>query len=203
MVLLQMAITSDIFVPLFMQTLHGMGPLMAGYMVALVAVGWSVSSMITAGWTEGRARLLIAGGPVLVFVAAIILAFFVGRSNPSSDLLIIVPIGLALLIMGVGIGTAWTQLTPRVMQAAPDGEHDVTSAALSTIQLFASGLGAALGGLIVNLAGLVSVVPTPAAAANWLYGLFIVVAALAVPIGLSIARREARSAGAGVPQPAE
>jgi MFS family permease len=203
MVLLQMAITSDIFVPLFMQTLHGMGPLMAGYMVALVAVGWSVSSMITAGWTEGRARLLIAGGPVLVFAAAIVLAFFVGRSNPSSDLLIIVPIGLALLIMGVGIGTAWTQLTPRVMQAAPDGEHDVTSAALSTIQLFASGLGAALGGLIVNLAGLVSVVPTPAAAANWLYGLFIIVAAVAVPIGLSIARREARSAGAGLAQPAE
>lgn len=201
MVLLQMAITSDIFIPLFMQTLHGMGPLLAGYMVALVAVGWSVSSMITAGWTEGRARLLIGGGPVLVLIAAVGLALFVGHSNQASSLVFIVPIGLALVIMGVGIGTAWTQLTPRVMQAAPDGEHDVTSAALSTIQLFASGLGAALGGLIVNLAGLASVSPTPITAANWLYGLFIVVAALAVPIGFSIARTEARFAA--VAQPAE
>ena len=202
MVLLQMAITSDIFIPLFMQTLHGLGPLTAGYMVALVAVGWSTSSMITAGWTEGRARMLIAGGPLLVLVAAVGLALFVGHQNQGSRLMFIVPIGLSLLIMGVGIGTAWTQLTPRVMQAAPDGEHDVTSAALSTIQLFASGLGAALGGLIVNLAGLASATPTPVAAANWLYGLFIIVAILVVPIGFSIARTESRLPGAAV-QPAE
>lgn len=77
----------------------------------------------------------------------------------------------------------------------------MTSAALSTIQLFASGLGVALGGLIVKLAGLASAVPTPVAAANWLYRLFIIVAALVVPIGLSIARREARFAA--VPQAAE
>ncbi|WP_423067142.1 MFS transporter [Devosia sp. CN2-171] len=201
MVLLQMAITSDIFIPLFMQTLHGLGPLTSGYMVALVAVGWSTSSMITAGWTEGRARLLISGGPLLVLVAAVGLALFVGHDNQGSSLLFIVPIGLSLVIMGVGIGTAWTQLTPRVMQAAPDGEHDVTSAALSTIQLFASGLGAALGGLIVNLAGLAAATPTPIAAANWLYGLFIIVAILAVPIGFSIARTEARFTAAA--QPAE
>ncbi|MDF2983495.1 MAG: transporter [Devosia sp.] len=200
MVLLQMAITSDIFIPLFMQTLHGLGPLTAGYMVALVAVGWSSSSMLTAGWTEGRARMIIAGGPVLVLIAAIGLALFVGHQNPTSSLGFIIPIGLSLLIMGVGIGTAWTQLTPRVMQAAPDGEHDVTSAALSTIQLFASGLGAALGGLIVNLAGLAAATPTPIAAANWLYGLFIIVAILVVPIGFSIARTEARLPAA---QPAE
>ena len=77
----------------------------------------------------------------------------------------------------------------------------MTSAALSTIQLFASGLGAALGGLIVNLGGLASVSPTPVTAANWLYGLFIVVAALAVPIGFGIARTEARFKA--VAQPAE
>lgn len=201
MVLLQMAITSDIFIPLFMQTLHGMGPLLAGYMVALVAVGWSVSSMLTAGWTERRARMVISGGPLLVLVAAVGLALFVGHNNQASNLVFIVPIGLSLLMMGVGIGTAWTQLTPRVMQAAPDGEHDVTSAALSTIQLFASGLGAALGGLIVNLAGLASASPTPVTAASWLYGMFIVIATLAVPIGFSIARTEARFKA--VAQPAE
>lgn len=201
MVLLQMAITSDIFIPLFLQTLHGMGPLAAGYMVALVAVGWSSSSMLTAGWTEGRARLVISGGPLLVLVAAVGLALSVGHANPSGSLAFIVPISLSLLVMGVGIGTAWTQLTPRVMQAAPDGEHDVTSAALSTIQLFASGLGAALGGLIVNFAGLAGASPTPVAAANWLYGLFIIVAIAAVPIGFSIAKTEARIAA--VPQPAE
>lgn len=198
MLLLQMAILSDIFVPLFLQQLHGLGPLIAGYMVALLAVGWSASSMIVAGWTDGRARALIAFGPVLLLIGAIGLAFYVGRSNPGSDLAILVPIGLSMALMGVGIGTAWTHLTPRAMQAAPKGEYDVTSAALSTIQLFGSGMGAALAGFTVNVAGLEA--GNPIAAANWLFGLWVLLPALAVPITFAIVRREARE---GVPQPAE
>src|SRR5690606_3402077 len=138
----------------FLQRLHGVGPLVAGYMVALLAVGWSGSSMLVAGWTGARARALIALGPLLLVAGAVGLALHTGRENPGADLAVIVPIGLSLLVMGIGIGGAWTHLSPRVMQAAPAGEYDVTSAALSTIQLFATGMGAALAGLVVNLAGL-------------------------------------------------
>ncbi len=199
MVLMQMAIISDVFIPLFLQRLHGIGPLIAGYMVALLAVGWSGSSMIVASWTGRRARLLIASGPILLLAGAVGLAFNVGRVNVGSDLTILVPIGLSLLLMGAGIGSAWTHLTPRTLQAAPDGEHDVTSAALSTIQLFATGMGAALAGLVVNLAGLAD--GTAAVApANWLYGLWAILPALAVPIAFAVVRREARHA---VLQPAE
>jgi MFS family permease len=198
MLLLQMAILSDIFIPLFLQQLHGLGPLVAGYMVALLAVGWSGSSMLTASWPERRAQLVISFGPVLLLIGAVGLAFFVGRANPGSDLTILVPIGTSLVLMGVGIGTTWTHLTPRIMQAAPPGEYDVTSAALSTIQLFGSGMGAALAGLVVNVGGLD--VGNAAAAAAWLYGLWIVLPALAVPIAFAIVRRRARDA---VPQPAE
>jgi MFS family permease len=199
MVLMQMAIISDAFIPLFLQRLHGVGPLVAGYMVALLAVGWSGSSMLVAGWTGARARALIALGPVLLVAGAVGLALYTGRENPGADLAVIVPIGLSLLVMGIGIGGAWTHLSPRVMQAAPAGEYDVTSAALSTIQLFATGMGAALAGLVVNLAGL-SETGSPVAAANWLYGLWIIVPALALPIGFAIARGEARRELA---QPAE
>lgn len=199
MVLMQMAIISDAFIPLFLQRLHGVGPLVAGYMVALLAVGWSGSSMLVAGWTGARARALIALGPVLLVAGAVGLALHTGRENPGADLAVIVPIGLSLLVMGIGIGGAWTHLSPRVMQAAPAGEYDVTSAALSTIQLFATGMGAALAGLVVNLAGL-SETGSPVAAANWLYGLWIIVPALALPIGFAIARGEARRELA---QPAE
>jgi hypothetical protein len=199
MVLMQMAIISDAFIPLFLQRLHGIGPLLAGYMVALLAVGWSGSSMIVAGWIGRPAQLLIAFGPILLLAGAIGLALNVGQVNPGSDPLLLVPIGLSLLLMGAGIGSAWTHLTPRALQAAPDGEHDVTSAALSTMQLFATGMGAALAGLVVNLAGLAATAP-PVGPANWLYGLWVLFPALAVPVALAIVRREVRSA---VPQPAE
>ncbi|MEO6015306.1 MAG: MFS transporter [Devosia sp.] len=201
MVLLQMSITSDVFVPLFLQNLHGLGPLAAGYIVALLAVGWSASSMITAGWTGARARFLIASGPIVVFASAIVLALLMGRNNSTSNLAILVPIGAALVLMGLGIGSTWTQMTPRVMLAAPPGENDLTSAALSTIQLFASGMAAALGGLIVNLAGLASGTGSPSVAANWLYGLFVLLPLFAIPLGLAIARRD--NSAAALTQPAE
>ena len=193
MVLLQMAIVSDVFIPLFLQRLHGIGPLLAGYMVALLAVGWSGSSMLVAGWTGRRARMVIAWGPVLVLVGLVGLALTVGRVNPGSDLVLLGAIGVSLLLMGIGIGTAWTHLTPRTLQAAPDGEHDVTSAAMNTIQLFGTGMAVALAGLVVNLAGLDATAP-PVAPANWLYGLWIVLPALAVPIAWRYVRRDARAA---------
>jgi MFS family permease len=199
MVLLQISIISDIFVPLFVQRLHGVGPLVSGYIVALLAVGWSGSSMLTSTWNERRSRLLIAIGPLLLIAGAIGLALCVGRDNPRADLALLIPIGVSLVLMGIGIGVAWTHLTPRVMQAAPPGEHDVTSAALNTLSLFATGMGAAIAGLVVNLGGLNG--STPVAAANWLYGLWVLVPVLAAPIAWRIVRREARTHA--VPQPAE
>jgi predicted MFS family arabinose efflux permease len=155
--------------------------------------------MLTSTWNERRSRLLIAIGPLLLIAGAIGLALCVGRDNPRADLALLIPIGVSLVLMGIGIGVAWTHLTPRVMQAAPPGEHDVTSAALNTLSLFATGMGAAIAGLVVNLGGLNG--STPVAAANWLYGLWVLVPVLAAPIAWRIVRREARTHA--VPQPAE
>jgi MFS family permease len=198
MVLLQISIISDIFVPLFVQRLHGVGPLVAGYIVALLAVGWSSSSMLTSTWSERRARLLIASGPLLLIAGAIGLALCMGRDNPHADLTMLVPIGLSLLVMGVGIGVAWTHLTPRVMQVAPPGEHDVTSAALNTISLAATGMGAAAAGLVVNLAGL-SGSAAPVLPANWLYGLWVLVPVAAAPIAWRIVQRGRRTQAVALP----
>ena len=192
MLLINAAIISDMFVPLFLQQLHGQLPLVAGYMVALVAVGWSSGSMITSSWTGGRARLALAMGPVLQTIAAAGLALFVGRDNTDGALLPLVPVCLSLLVLGLGIGTAWPQVSARLLQAAPDGERDLTSASISMVQLFAAGLGAAVAGVIVNAAGLASGTSVASAlnAANWLYGLFILVPLAAVPIAWAIVRSD-------------
>jgi MFS family permease len=190
MLLLNAAIVSDMFVPFFLQNLHGQLPLVAGYMVALVAVGWSSGSIVTASWTGRRARVLLAAGPLLQVLAAIGLALFMARDNTGGSLLPLIPIGIALLLLGLGIGVAWPQVSGRLLQAAPDGERDLTAASMSIVQLFASGLGAAIAGLIVNAAGLSSE-PTllaTIAAANWLYGLFILVPLVALPVAWRIVR---------------
>jgi hypothetical protein len=60
------------------------------------------------------------------------------------------------------------------------------------VQLFASGIGAAIGGVIVNAAGLPQAVDVAGAVApaRWLYGIFAVLTAIASPFALSVVRAE-------------
>ena len=193
MLLLNIAIVADIFIPLFMQQLHGQTPLVAGYMVAFVALGWSSGSVVVSTWTGIRARLALATGPVLQLLGAIGLALFVARDNTAGDLLPLLPIAVALVLLGLGIGISWPHVSTRLLQSAPEGEGDLTSVSISMVQQFAGGLGAAIAGVIVNAAGLASgqSVTTAMAAANWLYGLFILFPLLAMPIIFGIARTDA------------
>ncbi|MEO5807770.1 MFS transporter [Devosia sp.] len=191
MLLLQLSITSDVFVPLFLQRLHAQPPLMAGYLVALLSLGWTTGSMLLSGQTGNNARAVLVGGPIAVGLAAIGLALFMARDNASGDLLLVLPVAASLLLLGLGIGSAWPHLLTRLMAAAPEGEKDITSAAISMVQLFASGFGAALGGTIVNLAGLSEKGSTQGAihAANWLYSLFALVPIIAIGTALIVVRR--------------
>lgn len=184
MLLLNLAIVCDMFVPLFVQNLHGQTPLVAGYMVALVAVGWSSGSVVTSSWSGGHARAVMILGPILQVAAILGLALFLGRRNLEGDLLPLIPIGVALVLLGLGIGISWPHVSARLLQAAPAGEGDLTTASISMVQLFASGLGAAIAGVIVNAAGLAShpSVDATIAASNWLFGLFVVVPLSAIPI---------------------
>ena len=77
------------------------------------------------------------------------------------------------------------------MRGRVSGEGDLTSASISMVQLFASGFGAAVAGVIVNAAGLAggSVAGT-ISAANWLYALFAVAPLVAIPLLWNIAQTE-------------
>jgi len=81
-------------------------------------------------------------------------------------------------------------------------DNDQTSAALGMVQLFASGLGAAIGGVAVNAAGL-PMADSPAevaAVAQVLFLTFAVLAAIAIPVAALVTQRQARAAA---PQAAE
>ncbi|MBN9315609.1 MAG: MFS transporter [Devosia sp.] len=202
MLLLNLAIICDMFVPLFIQQLHGQSPLIGGYMVALVAVGWSSGSVVTSSWTGSRARFVLVLGPILQLVATFGLALFLGRDNTAGALLPLLPVGVSLVLLGLGIGISWPHVSTRLLQAAPTGQGDLTSASISMVQLFAAGLGAALAGVIVNAAGLASAqtIAATISASNWLYGLFVLVPLVAIPIIWSVVRGERLAAAA---QPAE
>lgn len=188
--LLAVAVTSgEIFVPLFLQVLHHQSPLAAGYLAALMAGGWTLGSIASSGAHGKGIRRAILAGPILGLTGMAALAVLI-RVESSGGWLTVTPICLALVAVGFGVGLAWPHLLTRVFQVTTASEQDLAGASITTVQLFATALGAALAGMVANLAGLThpAGVAGTANAAGWLFGVFAVAPGVAIFTALRVIR---------------
>jgi MFS family permease len=173
--LLLIGTTTEIFVPYFLQLLHGHSPLAAGYLTAAMAGGWSVGSLASSGRGGAGAERMLRAGPVvctLGLVALAVLLPFPGLLGAAGFDTLLIAVALAAVGLGVGIG--WPHLLTRVMSLAPRGEEGLASASITTVQLYGMAVGAAVAGLVANAAGL-SVpggMEGARAAAVWLFASF-------------------------------
>lgn len=196
MSLLAVAVTSgEIFVPLFLQVLHHQSPLAAGYLAALMAAGWTLGSIASAGATGKSIRYAILAGPILGLTGMAALAVLMPTESTGGGLAI-TPICLALVAIGLGVGLAWPHLLTRVFKVASAGEQALAAASITTVQLFATALGAALAGMVANVAGLTDPggIAGTASAAGWLFGVFALAPILGVFTVLRVVRLHARTA---------
>src|SRR6185312_7023617 len=65
----------NVFLPLTLQVVHGTPPLIAGYMIAVLALSWTVGSMTVAGLRRRLVNLVLAGGQGLAAIGMVGLAF--------------------------------------------------------------------------------------------------------------------------------
>lgn len=172
MAMLVVGMQIEVYIPYFVQVLHGLSPLFAGYVGALMAAGWAVASMISSGAGGRGARAAIVAGPAAVLVGLITLALAMPRAGGGSLTLGAVFTGLVLV--GVGIGLGWPHLLTRVLVVAPEADRDLAGSSITTVQLFATAFGAALAGMVANLAGVADPggVEGAASASAWLFGVF-------------------------------
>lgn len=185
--LLLVGTTTEIYVPYFLQVLHGYTPLAAGYLTAAMAGGWSAGSLLSSGRNEASAARLLRAGPVLGAVSLLALAVLIPAADGLSPAMRMLLCGLALAGAGAGVGIGWPHLLTRVLRLAPAGEGGMASAAITTVQLYGMAIGAAVAGLVANGAGL-SVpggVAGAQSAAVWLFASF----ALAPALAALLARR--------------
>lgn len=150
--LLMIAGMTEIFVPYFLQTLHGYTPLQAGYLTAAMAGGWSLASLCGSGRSGRTAARLVQGGPLLMMLSLLALALLL--PGQEGGVQAGVWLALALAGVGMGIGLGWPHLLTQVLQSAARGEESLASAGITTVQLYAMAIGAALAGLTANVAGL-------------------------------------------------
>lgn len=144
---------TEIFLPLFLQVLHGRSPLEAGYIAALMSAGWTAAAVTGAGLHGRRLSLALRASPVISLASLATLAVILPRPGDGSWAEL-APICFALVAVGMAVGMAYPHLSARVLQVAPRGEHELAASSIMTVQLSATALGAALAGLTVNLAGL-------------------------------------------------
>jgi MFS family permease len=173
----------QLYVPIFLQRLHGLDPLAAGYAVAGASMGWTAASLASAGaagvW---RDRLMVAG-PIIMGIGLMGIALLMPR--PTS-----LALYLAIVVVGVGIGQCWAFVAHRVMSGAKSGDETVAAASVPTVQQMGFALGAALAGLAANASGLANEASSEGIthAAFWVPASFIVPAAVAWLASLRLRR---------------
>lgn len=161
---------TEIFLPLFLQELHGRSPLEAGYIAAVMSAGWTAAAIVASGLGSRRQDRAMGAGPLLSLCAMLTLAGILPWAGPTAWLPLASICG-ALVAGGVGVGLAYPALAARVLHAAPPEEADSAASSIMTVQLCATAFGSALAGLVVNLAGGSAASDTMdlANAARWLF----------------------------------
>jgi MFS family permease len=186
-----------IYAPLFLQRLHGLQPLMAGYMVAGASLAWTTAALTVASLSgEWPARLIIAG-PIAMAVGLLGVGVLMAPGPVAA-------LPLPIAAIGIGIGACWAFIAQRVMRGAKPGEENIAASSVPTVQQAGIAFGAAVSGLVANASGLSDAMTAAAIlrAAFWVPAALVVAPLAAVAIGTrlnALARQSARGNGTHAP----
>jgi MFS family permease len=164
--LLMAATMADMYVPLFGQRLAHLMPVAAGFLGVSLAVGWTVSEIVSASATKARVIVrMVAVAPLVMAIGLGLAAVSQLEDAPHGVIAVWV---VALAITGVGVGMAWPHLSAWAMGCVDDpGEGGTAAAAINTVQLICGAFGAGLAGIVVNATD-----QGDATAARWMFAAF-------------------------------
>jgi len=136
-----------LFAPLFLQVLHGVAALYLGSLALVFSIGWTAGSMLVAGWSERAKRIAAPGGMALAAFSIALFALAIVDGG-------MVAVTATITIAGLGIGATNVLMTAFGMYVARPGEESVTASSMTTVRSLGVAFGAAISGLVANVAGL-------------------------------------------------
>jgi MFS family permease len=171
--MLMAATMADMYVPLFGQRLAHLTPVAAGFLGAALAVGWTVAEIGSASLSRPRAIIrTVAVAPLVMALGLMVCAVAL---DDDASWPAVAGWAVGLVVSGAGIGIAWPHLSAWAMGKVDDpSEGPAAAAAINTVQVISGAFGAAVAGVVVNLAD-----TGDARAARHLFVCFAVLASLA------------------------
>jgi MFS family permease len=136
-----------LFLPLLLQVVHQVSPIVINFLSIVISMGWTTATFIASGWSGRRERFALLSGPVIATTGLACLTAVA-----------LLP-GLALMtvsayLMGLGIGVYNVHLVARAMDSVVAAEHRSTASALTSVRSIGTAFGAAIAGVVANIAGL-------------------------------------------------
>jgi len=176
-------VSFTVYGPLLMETLFGVTPLVAGVMIAVESVSWTIAAIVFAGAGARQEPALIRGGAVAITLGIAGLAW----TMPQGPVAALVP---WVVLLGAGFGMCWAFVMRRVVESVAESERERAASSLPTIQLLGYALGAALSGIVANLSGLAADASRGVleGAAFWVFAAFLPLAVLGVAAAWRLAR---------------
>jgi hypothetical protein len=161
-----------IYIPPLLQTLAGMSPLWAGYVIGAESLAWTIAAFQVARATGTWDARWVRIGAISVPVSLVILLW----ATPIASLAGIL-VGGALL--GAAFGWSWSFMGRRVLGALSDEDRAIGSSAITAVRQTGAAVGAAISGAAANLAGFSNGLTVASAKASgvWIY-------AAVLPLGL-------------------
>jgi MFS family permease len=147
MMLLVLGVGAGPFVPFILSFAHGTAPIVAGYIAALSSLAWAIAALVSAGTSTAVNRRLVAVAPVLVAAGLVGVGWSLWTGN-------LVATAACWTLFGAGVGITWPHLASRVIGYSPEGERAFAGGFVTTLQILGGTFGAALAGMIANLAGI-------------------------------------------------
>ena len=136
-----------LFLPLLLQVVHHVSPLVINFLSIVISLGWTTGTFTVSGWSGKRERLALVSGPVLATTGLACLTAV--ALLPGLALMT-----LSAFAMGIGIGIYNVHLVARAMDSVTADEHRSTASALTSIRSIGTAFGAAIAGVVANIAGL-------------------------------------------------
>lgn len=157
-------IAFTVYGPVLVSKIHDVGPLAAGYMIALESVSWTLGALFFSGVAGRRQVYLIRAAIWLLGIGGAGLALFV-----SSGPVWLIPV--FLFLMGLGFGACFGHILQNCVETVPTEDKERAAGAINSVQIIGYSLGAAICGIAANTVGFGdgATPETARAAADWMF----------------------------------